>query len=332
MFESLRAVPADPILNLSVLYRQDTNPNKVDLGVGVYKDEAGHTAIMEAVSRAQEQILVEEDTKSYVGMAGSKRFCDLLSQITLGANHQVLTDQRVAIAQTPGGTGALRVLADFINVAKPNATVWLGDPTWANHFPIMQSAGLEIKPFPYYNRATKTLDFDGMLATLQTQTKVGDVILLHGCCHNPSGADLSLDQWQTLAELIQSKGLVPYVDIAYQGLGEGMDEDAAGLRLMADSVPEMVIASSCSKNFGVYRERTGTAIIISSTAEHAKIAQSQMNSVIRANYSMPPSHGALVVETILADPKLKQMWRDELKTMRKRIKDLRSQLVDAIKA
>tara|TARA_B110000503_G_scaffold68935_1_gene107579 strand:+ start:4464 stop:5657 length:1194 start_codon:yes stop_codon:yes gene_type:complete len=332
MFESLRAVPADPILNLSVLYRQDTNPNKVDLGVGVYKDEAGHTAIMEAVSRAQEQILVEEDTKSYVGMAGSKRFCDLLSQITLGVNHQVLTDQRVAVAQTPGGTGALRVLADFINVAKPNATVWLGDPTWANHFPIMQSAGLEVKQYPYYNHATKTLDFDGMLATLQTDTKVGDVILLHGCCHNPSGADLSLDQWQTLADLIKAKGLLPYVDIAYQGLGEGMDEDAAGLRLMADSVPEMVIASSCSKNFGVYRERTGTAIIISSTSEQANIAQSQMNSVIRANYSMPPSHGALAVETILADPKLKQMWRDELKTMRKRIKDLRSQLVDAIKA
>jgi aspartate aminotransferase len=332
MFESLRAVPADPILNLSVLYRQDTNPNKVDLGVGVYKDEAGHTAIMEAVSRAQEQILVEEDTKSYVGMAGSKRFCDLLSQITLGVNHQVLTDQRVAVAQTPGGTGALRVLADFINVAKPNATVWLGDPTWANHFPIMQSAGLEVKQYPYYNHATKTLDFDGMLATLQTDTKAGDVILLHGCCHNPSGADLSLDQWQTLADLIKAKGLLPYVDIAYQGLGEGMDEDAAGLRLMADSVPEMVIASSCSKNFGVYRERTGTAIIISSTSEQANIAQSQMNSVIRANYSMPPSHGALAVETILADPKLKQMWRDELKTMRKRIKDLRSQLVDAIKA
>ena len=332
MFESLRAVPADPILNLSVLYRQDTNPNKVDLGVGVYKDEAGHTAIMEAVSRAQEQILVEEDTKSYVGMAGSKRFCDLLSQITLGVNHQVLTDQRVAVAQTPGGTGALRVLADFINVAKPNATVWLGDPTWANHFPIMQSAGLEVKQYPYYNHATKTLDFDGMLATIQTDTKAGDVILLHGCCHNPSGADLSLDQWQTLADLIKAKGLLPYVDIAYQGLGEGMDEDAAGLRLMADSVPEMVIASSCSKNFGVYRERTGTAIIISSTSEQANIAQSQMNSVIRANYSMPPSHGALAVETILADPKLKQMWRDELKTMRKRIKDLRSQLVDAIKA
>ena len=332
MFESLRAVPADPILNLSILYRQDTNPNKVDLGVGVYKDEAGHTAIMEAVSRAQELILVEEDTKAYVGMAGSKRYCDLLAQATLGAYHTVLTNNRFAVAQTPGGSGALRVLAEFINVAKPGATVWAGNPTWANHSPIMQSAGLEIKQYPYYDKDTKVVDFDGMLATLKAETKTGDVVLLHACCHNPSGADLSLEQWQATAGLIKVKGLLPYVDIAYQGLGEGMDEDAAGLRLMANTVPEMVIASSCSKNFGLYRERTGTAIIISATEAQAHLAQSQMNGLIRANYSMPPSHGALVVETILADPKLKQMWCDELKTMRKRIKHLRSQLVDAIKA
>ena len=332
MFESLRAVPADPILNLSILYRQDTNPNKVDLGVGVYKDEAGHTAIMEAVSRAQELILVEEDTKAYVGMAGSKRYCDLLAQTTLGAYHTVLTNNRFAVAQTPGGSGALRVLAEFINVAKPGATVWAGNPTWANHSPIMQSAGLEIKQYPYYDKDTKAVDFDGMLATLKAETKVGDVVLLHACCHNPSGADLNLEQWQATADLIKVKGLLPYVDIAYQGLGEGMDEDAAGLRLMANTVPEMVIASSCSKNFGLYRERTGTAIIISATEAQAHITQSQMNGLIRANYSMPPSHGALVVETILADPKLKQMWRDELKTMRKRIKHLRGQLVDAIKA
>ena len=332
MFESLRAVPADPILNLSVLYRQDTNPNKVDLGVGVYKDETGHTAIMKAVSRAEERLLVEEDTKAYVGMAGSKRFCDLLAQVTLGAEHQVLTDKRVAVAQTPGGSGALRVLAEFINVAKPGATVWVGNPTWANHIPVMQSAGLIIKQYPYYDSETQAVDFDAMLATLKTEPEAGDVVLLHGCCHNPSGADLTIEQWQATADLIKAKGLLPYVDIAYQGLGEGMDEDAAGLRLMANTVPEMVIASSCSKNFGLYRERTGTAMIIASTSEHARLAQSQMHSVIRANYSMPPSHGALVVETILADPKLKQMWRDELKTMRKRIKDLRSQLVDAIKA
>ena len=332
MFESLRAVPADPILNLSVLYRQDTNPNKVDLGVGVYKDETGHTAIMEAVARAEERLLAEEDTKAYVGMAGSKRFCELLAQVTLGADHAVLADQRIAVAQTPGGSGALRVLGEFINVASPNATVWLGNPTWANHHAVMQSAGFTVKEYPYYNRGTRAVDFDAMLNTLQNQTQAGDVVLLHGCCHNPSGADLSLDQWQAITDLVLAKGLIPYVDIAYQGLGEGMDEDAAGLRLMANAVPEMVIASSCSKNFGLYRERTGTAMIIAANAQQASLAQGQMNSVIRANYSMPPSHGALVVETILADPKLKQMWRDELKTMRKRIKDLRSQLVDAIKA
>jgi aspartate aminotransferase len=332
MFESLRAVPADPILNLSVLYRQDTNPNKVDLGVGVYKDETGHTAIMAAVSRAEERLLLEEDTKAYVGMAGSKRFCDLLAKLTLGADHTVLADNRVAVAQTPGGSGALRVLGEFINVAKPGATVWVGNPTWANHIPVMTSAGLTVKQYPYYNPATRGVDFAAMMAVLEADTRAGDVVLLHGCCHNPSGADLNLEQWQTTADLIKAKGLLPYVDIAYQGLGEGMDEDAAGLRLMANTVPEMVIASSCSKNFGLYRERTGTAMIIAATAEQANLAQSQMNSVIRSNYSMPPSHGAMVVETILADPKLKQMWRDELKTMRKRIKDLRSQLVDAIKA
>ena len=332
MFESLRAVPADPILNLSVLYRQDTNPNKVDLGVGVYKDETGHTAIMEAVARAEERLLAEEDTKAYVGMAGSKRFCELLAQVTLGADHAVLADQRIAVAQTPGGSGGLRVLGEFINVASPNATVWLGNPTWANHHAVMQSAGFTVKEYPYYNRGTRAVDFDAMLNALQNQTQAGDVVLLHGCCHNPSGADLSLDQWQAITDLVLAKGLIPYVDIAYQGLGEGMDEDAAGLRLMANAVPEMVIASSCSKNFGLYRERTGTAMIIAANAQQASLAQGQMNSVIRANYSMPPSHGALVVETILADPKLKQMWRDELKTMRKRIKDLRSQLVDAIKA
>ena len=332
MFESLQSVPADPILNLSVLYRQDTNPNKVDLGVGVYKDEAGHTAIMQAVSLAEERLLVEEDTKAYVGMAGSKKFCDLLAQVTLGADHQVITDQRISVAQTPGGSGALRVLAEFINVAKPGSTVWVGNPTWANHIPVMKSAGLTIKTYPYYSKATKTVDFEAMKATLEADTQEGDVVLLHGCCHNPSGADLTLEQWQATADLIKAKGLLPYVDIAYQGLGEGMDEDAAGLRLMANSVPEMVIASSCSTNFGLYRERTGTAIIISATAQQAIIAQGQMNGVIRANYSMPPSHGALAVETILADPKLNQMWRDELQIMRKRIKDLRSQLVEAIKA
>jgi aspartate aminotransferase len=332
MFELLQPVPADPILNLSVLYRQDTNPNKVDLGVGVYKDEAGHTAIMKAVSLAEERLLVDEDTKAYVGMAGSKVYCDLLAEVTLGQGHQVLAENRVAVAQTPGGSGALRVLGEFINVAKPGASVWVGNPTWANHIPVMKSAGLNIKTYPYYSKETKTVDFDAMMETLAAQAQAGDIVLLHGCCHNPSGADLTLEQWDAMADFVNSKGLLPFVDIAYQGLGQGMDEDAAGLRLMASRVSEMVIASSCSKNFGLYRERTGTAIIISQTPEQAAVSQGQMNGVIRANYSMPPSHGALAVETILGDDKLNQIWRDELAVMRDRIADLRGQLVAALKA
>jgi len=332
MFESLRAVPADPILHLSELYKQDTNPNKVDLGVGVYKDETGHTAIMEAVSRAEERLLTLEDTKAYVGMAGSKRYCELLAQVTLGSDSEIISNQRYAMAQTPGGSGALRVLAEFINVVKPGATVWVGNPTWANHIPVMESAGLVIKKFPYYDAVNKCVDFDAMINTLTSDTSAGDLVLLHGCCHNPSGADLNLEQWQTTANVLKDKGLLPFVDIAYQGLGHGMDEDAQGLRIMASTVTEMIIASSCSKNFGLYRERTGTAMIVTQDLGQAHIAQSQLNSVIRSNYSMPPSHGAMVVEVILSDPKLKQMWRDELKTMRKRIADLRRQLVDAIKA
>jgi len=332
MFESLRAVPADPILHLSVLYKQDTNPNKVDLGVGVYKDETGHTAIMEAVSRAEERLLTLEDTKAYVGMAGSKRYCELMAQVTLGVDSEIISNQRFAMAQTPGGSGALRVVAELMNVVKPGATVWVGNPTWANHIPVMKSAGLEVKQYPYYDANTKSVDFDAMIASLKADTQAGDIVLLHGCCHNPSGADLNLEQWQVTADVLKAQGVMPFVDIAYQGLGDGMEEDAQGLRIMAATVPEMIIASSCSKNFGLYRERTGTAIIITKDEDQAYIAQSQLNSVIRANYSMPPSHGAMVVEVILADPKLKQMWRDELKTMRKRIADLRGQLVDAIKA
>jgi aspartate aminotransferase len=252
--------------------------------------------------------------------------------VTLGQGHQVLAENRVAVAQTPGGSGALRVLGEFINVAKPGASVWVGNPTWANHIPVMKSAGLNIKTYPYYSKETKTVDFDAMMETLAAQAQAGDIVLLHGCCHNPSGADLTLEQWDAMADFVNSKGLLPFVDIAYQGLGQGMDEDAAGLRLMASRVSEMVIASSCSKNFGLYRERTGTAIIISQTPEQAAVSQGQMNGVIRANYSMPPSHGALAVETILGDDKLNQIWRDELAVMRDRIADLRGQLVAALKA
>ena len=332
MFESLQPVPADPILHLAVMHREDSNPHKVDLGLGVYKDEQGHTPIMRAVDAAEQRILGLEDTKTYVGMAGWARYNQLIAEVVLGAGNALLADKRLAIAQTPGGTGALRVICEFINAAKPGAKVWVGKPTWANHHAIIKSAGLTLDEFPYFDANTHSVDFDAMMAKLEAEAEAGDLVLVHGCCHNPSGADLNLDQWQAFAELANKKGLIPFVDIAYQGMGDGMEEDAAGLRLVADIVEEMVIASSCSKNFGLYRERTGTAIVLTKTADHATVVQGQMNGVIRGNYSMPPSHGALVVQTILDDAELKADWLVELGEVRERIARLRSELVQALNA
>lgn len=331
MFESLQPVPADPILKLAAMHREDTNPNKVDLGLGVYKDEQGHTPIMRAVAEAEKRILDIEDTKTYVGMAGWARYNQLMADVVLGDNNPYQAAGRMALAQTPGGTGALRVVCDFINAVKPGAKVWVGKPTWANHHALIQAAGLELGEYPYFDPATHSVDFDAMMAALESEAKAGDLVLVHGCCHNPSGADLNIDQWQTLGELAQAKGLIPFVDIAYQGMGAGMDEDAEGLRLIADMVDEMVIASSCSKNFGLYRERTGTAMIIAKDADTAAMAQGQMNGVIRGNYSMPPSHGAMVVQTILDDTELKADWLAELAEIRERIARLRSELVHALK-
>jgi aspartate aminotransferase len=214
MFESLQPVPADPILHLAVMHREDSNPHKVDLGLGVYKDEQGHTPIMRAVDAAEQRILGLEDTKTYVGMAGWARYNQLIAEVVLGAGNAFLADKRLAIAQTPGGTGALRVICEFINAAKPGAKVWVGKPTWANHHAIIKSAGLTLDEYPYFDANTHSVDFDAMMAKLEAEAEAGDLVLVHGCCHNPSGADLNLDQWQAFAELASKKGLIPFVDIA----------------------------------------------------------------------------------------------------------------------
>ncbi len=332
MFESLQPSPADPILKLTALYRADTHPYKVDLGPGVYKDEQGHTPIMRAVTAAQEKLLMLEDTKSYVGMAGWTDYSMAVAKLTLGESSQLLADNRVALAQTPGGTGALRVLSDFIHVVNAHAKIWLGNPTWANHKAIVNSAGLDVAEYPYFDAQTHGVDFDGMMTCLSERAKAGDVVMVHGCCHNPSGADLSVPQWQAFTDLVVAKGLVPFVDIAYQGMGDGMEEDAAGLRLLAESVEEMVIASSCSKNFGLYRERTGTAMIVAKNSAALADVQDNMNAVIRGNYSMPPSHGALVVQTILSDEALRLDWQAELTEVRTRIAHLRTEMVQSLKS
>jgi len=329
MFEALKQLPQDPILQLMQMFRDDTRPDKVDLGVGVYKDDAGNTPIMASVHEAERRLLEGETTKSYVGPAGAAGFNEAMARLILGNTNSLIRDGRTSVIQTPGGCGALRMAAEFLRLCQPDTTVWVSTPTWANHMPLLGGAGLNIREYPYLNRVTLTVDFPAMLETLEG-ARAGDVVLLHGCCHNPSGADLTFEQWRAITQLIQRKGLLPFVDMAYQGLGEGLEEDAAGVRYLAGQVPEMVIAASCSKNFGLYRERTGALMLISATGVTNIAATSQLLSVVRSHYSMPPAHGAAIVETILGDDALRAVWQSELSGMCERILSLRHAFAEAL--
>ncbi len=328
MFGSLKALPADPILGLLAKYREDANPQKIDLGVGVYKDEAGHTAILDCVKNAEKYRHDNEDTKVYIGPTGSPLFNEEMAKLIFG-NHKVLSENRARTVSTPGGTGALRVAAEFIRSCKAGTTIWVSNPTWANHTGLFSAAGLTVKTYPYYDYENKTLDFEGMLAALK-EVSADDAVLLHACCHNPSGMDLSQEQWQQVAEVAKDKGFLPVIDMAYQGFGDGLDEDAYGLRLMADSVEEMIVCSSCSKNFGLYRERIGATTIIGKSAAASDIANSVLLSVVRCIYSMPPAHGAAIVETILNSDELRHQWYGELKEMRDRINGNRQLIVEKL--
>ena len=328
MFANLKPLPTDPILGLMAKYRQDTNPNKIDLGVGVYKTEEGDTPILSCVKKAEKFRLENETSKSYIGLAGDLGFCAKMESLLLG-EHPALLANRVRTAQAPGGTGALRVAAEFIAKANPQASVWVTTPTWANHIGLFSAAGLTVKEYPYYDYENKGLLFDEMMATLKTVPK-GDIVLLHACCHNPSGMDLNAEQWQQVADLAKEVGFTPLVDIAYQGFGTSLDDDAAGLRLLAATVDEMIICSSCSKNFGLYRERIGACSIISESSAVADIANSVLLSVVRSIYSMPPAHGATIVDTILGSEELTAEWHQELAEMRNRINGLRSTIVEAL--
>lgn len=329
MFEGLEQLPQDPILQLLQMYRDDSRANKVDLGIGVYKDDAGNTPIMASVHEAERRLLEGETTKSYVGPAGAAGFNEAMARLILGDNNSLIRDGRTSVIQTPGGCGALRMAAEFFRLCQPDTTVWVSTPTWANHMPLLGGAGLNIREYAYLDRETLTVDFPAMLESLES-ARAGDVVLLHGCCHNPSGADLTADQWQAVAQLIQRKGLLPFVDMAYQGLGEGLEQDAACLRYVASQVPEMVVAASCSKNFGLYRERTGALMLVSETRAINQAAISQLLSVVRSHYSMPPAHGAAIVETILGDDALRAGWQRELGSMCERILGLRHAFADAL--
>ncbi|VEF26001.1 Aspartate aminotransferase [Shewanella baltica] len=331
MFNSLIAMPADPILGLLTQYREDTHPQKVDLGVGVYKDPTGVTPILSCVKKAEKFRLDTETTKVYIGPTGSPQFNTLMTELAFGANHSAILANRIRTVSTPGGTGALRVAGDFIKRCNPNAVLWVSDPTWANHIGLFEAAGITVKTYPYYDYDSKSLKFDEMLAAL-SQVSPDDVVLFHACCHNPSGMDLTTAQWDKVVTLTKEQGFTPLIDMAYQGFGDGVDIDAYGVRQMAAAVDNMILCSSCSKNFGLYRERIGSCSVIAKDANTANVAQSVLLYVVRCLYSMPPAHGAAIVETILGSAELTQEWLDELKVMRDRINGNRAILVDKLKA
>ena len=322
MFSELKPLPTDPILGLMAAFKQDTNPKKIDLGVGVYKDEQGNTPVLKAVKKAEAFRLENETSKSYIGLAGNLDYCQKMENLLLG-EHPALLANRVRTAQAPGGTGALRVAAEFIKRCNKDATVWVTTPTWANHISLFEAAGLTVKEYPYYDYENKDLLFDDMINTLK-QVPKGDVVLFHACCHNPSGMDLNAEQWSTVADLAVEVGFTPLVDIAYQGFGSSLEEDAAGLRKLAAAVDELIICSSCSKNFGLYRERIGACSIIAKDAATADMSNSVLLSVVRSIYSMTPAHGADIVNTILSSTELTQLWHEELDEMRTIINGLRT--------
>ncbi|MDX1403954.1 MAG: amino acid aminotransferase [Woeseiaceae bacterium] len=327
MFESLERKPPDAILKLIAEYGKDTRKEKIDLGVGIYRDADGNTPVLRAVKTAERRLLDTQTSKSYLGVRGAADFCAAQQAIVLGEEHR--ENERVMTLQTPGGSGALRVAAGVILRANPDTTLWFSEPTWNNHVPLLGGAGLKLESYPYYDATNNVLQFDAMRRTLQ-RIPAGDVVLLHGCCHNPTGMDLSPGQWDEVADLVADRGLLPFVDIAYQGFAEGLEKDAYGLRRIFDRVPEMLIAASCSKNFGLYRDRVGSLTFLSSSAEASDTVSSQALNIVRTMYSLPPDHGAAAVTLILNDQQLRADWLAELDAMRARIKEMRKLLVAAL--
>jgi aspartate aminotransferase len=327
MFETLSQAPSDKILALMGEYAADQRSTKIDLGVGVYKDEKGVTPVMTSVRKAEEKILSNEKTKTYLGIAGNKGFGAAVLDLVFGGSVDL---SRVRIAQAPGGTGSLWVLMQLINRARPGATVYVSDPTWANHNPIAINSGLKVATYPYFDPATRGVKFDEMLAALD-KLSAGDVVLLHGCCHNPTGANLTNEQWDKVADSLARTGALPFVDLAYLGFGDGIEADAYGTRKVLSTVPEALLAFSGSKNFGLYKERVGAAILVARNAAEADVTNSQLLNIIRGAYSQPPDHGAEIIRTILQDADLRKEWEEELGVMRNRMISLRKKLADAIR-
>lgn len=322
MLNALHPQPQDKILQLIQMFKDDPRTDKIDLGVGVYKDATGLTPVMRAVKAAEKQLWETQDTKAYTGLAGDPAYATAMQSLLLGDT--VPADRLSAIA-TPGGTGAIRQALELIKLASPQATVWLSNPTWPNHPSIIKYLGMPMAEHRYFDDQTRGVDFDGMMADL-AGVKPGDVVLLHACCHNPTGANLTLNQWSAVADNLEKTGAIPFIDIAYQGFGDGLDADAAGMRLLAARLPELLIAASCSKNFGIYRERTGILIAVSPRADMRAVVQGNLAFLNRQNYSFPPDHGARLVTMILNDPTLRADWQAELESIRLNMLTLRASL------
>jgi aromatic-amino-acid transaminase len=326
MFGNLKSQPADKILMLMQLFKDDPRPTKIDLGVGVYKNAEGHTPIMRAVKAAEKQLWEQETSKSYVALAGAPDFSDAMINLVLG---DAVARENVSAAATPGGTGACRQAFEMARMANPDVRVFVSNPTWPNHLSILKHLGIETVTYRYFDNESRGVDFEGMLEDL-AQAKAGDLVLLHGCCHNPTGANLNLTQWQAVVDVLLKTGATPMIDIAYQGFGDGLEEDAAATRLVAASVPEMLIAASCSKNFGVYRERTGILMAITADKSLSTLTQGTLSYLNRQNYSFPPDHGARLVTMILNDETLRADWAAELEEVRLSMLGLRQQLSDEL--
>ncbi|MBI1170335.1 aminotransferase class I/II-fold pyridoxal phosphate-dependent enzyme [bacterium] len=325
MLEALTPQPQDKILQLIALYRDDPRAQKIDLGVGVYKDATGLTPVMRAVKAAEKSLWERETTKTYTGLAGEPAYNAALTGMILGAG---FADRAASIA-TPGGTGAIRQALELIRLANPEAKVWLSNPTWPNHPSIIKYLGMKMAEYRYFDAATRGVDFEGLKADLASVAK-GDVVLLHGCCHNPTGANPTAAQWAELADILSARGAIPFIDLAYQGFGDGLEEDAAATRLIAARFPEVLIAASCSKNFGIYRERTGILIALTEPARKA-VVQGNLNFLNRQNYSFPPDHGARLVTMILEDAALTADWKAELEEVRRNMLTLRRALAEELR-
>lgn len=326
MFESLSTLPADPIFGLMSEYAEEKNPKKINLSVGVYQDASGQTPIFSAVKKAEQQLIDAQQTKVYAPLSGDPAFLEGITSLLFGETLAKQNDYRISTVMTPGGCGALNMGAKLLMQSSGSSTIWVSDPTWGNHYPLLESSGLELKNYPYYDAETKGVKFDAMISALK-KIPEGDTVLLHGCCHNPTGADLTEQQWSEVVTVLDNRNLLPFFDVAYQGFGDSLDQDAYGFRLAVSELSEVLIASSCSKNFGLYRERVGAITAVAQSASHAEAIESHILSAARCCYSMPPSHGGEIVGHLLSDQELTDEWITELNQIKMRVNSLKTRLV-----